>query len=229
MRVSVDEILETMKSDLNDEYSIGIHTIKINCNSFLKSKYKIIKTRKRRLKNGISPRLGDVFYTVNCLGLLSSIINNESFKKENFQAYNYWREKDVNNIIVAVPTKIIIDGVEYSVGILENESYLVSKGIESDNKVLIRELVDYKVPSEFIYGYYSRKATKNEDLEIQDNSIDIPRGVSLDEINKNGFVFRKNPNHISNKSSEEQSKFYKELLKENGVPLGYIKKMQYFK
>ena len=129
------ELLEKMKSDLSLDYSIATHTIFIDKNSInqlpkhIQTKEKITQDDIARniMEKGLNIReeYWDVFLTIWGYGFLKNILTNDLQRKETFIRYNYWKDTKVNNIIIAVPPKIRLDGKVYFVGVLETVAYSI--------------------------------------------------------------------------------------------------------
>lgn len=213
------ELLEKISKDLSLDYSIATHSVFVNVTSInhlpasLRTKEKITHEDISRniMKKGlhIDEHYLDVFRTTWGYGYLKRILENDMKRKSLFIKYNYWKETRVNNIIIAIPPKIRLDGKEYFVGVLETDAYSIGHGFPDGNNILNSMLLAHKIPSEFIYGFYSRNASVGE----------ILFGTTLESFkDKKVFQLETNPNHISKLSEEKQESFYQNLIVEKGVP-----------
>lgn len=221
------ELLEKMRSDLSLDYSIATHNIylDITAQSQLPDSFenKEDATHEDIAKNimekglNISENCWSVFLTIYGYGYLKRILGNDLRRKEFFIRYNYWKETKVNNIIIAVPPKIRLDGKEYFVGVLEDSFYSLKHNFPDGNNILNTMLLSHKIPSEFIYGSYSRNRFPNEKEQV----------LTLKDFeNKQLFQLKTNPNHISKLDENKQEIFYEKLLKETGVSKDILNAVQ---
>lgn len=212
------ELLEKISKDLSLDYSIATHTIYLDKTS-MNQLPKNIRTKENITHEDIARNImtkgltinekyWDVFLTIWGYGYLKRILGNDLKRKETFIKYNYWKDTKVNNIIIAVPPKIRLDGKEYFVGVLETPSYSVKHGFPDGCNILNTMLLSHKIPSEFIYGSYSRDTFTFEALEVP--SLESFRDKKI-------FGLKTNPNHISKLDKNKQEAFYERLLKEKGV------------
>ena len=225
------DILENMENDLGNNYSVGLHTLRTRSEtqkSNLVSHLKTLKLRKEIMKQGWKfNHYGTVYFTVYCYGLLKGILENDDYKGLSFQSYNYWREKNINNIIIAVPHTINIDGENFFVGVLENNGW-TTKGtfLNIDSSLADSFLIKDRIPTEFIYGYYKRQAESTEEQSQHMSSVSIPDGIRQEYLDQRIYEFQKNPNHVCFMNEKEQSLFYKRLLKDQGLSLEQLRLTQ---
>jgi hypothetical protein len=213
------ELLAKISNDLSLNYSIATHNILLNDESKnkLPSWYHIRMKAithediaKNILKKGlkINDKYQNIFYTMVGYGYLKNILEDKDERKSTFLKYNYWKEKKVNNIIIAIPPTIRLDGRDYFIGVLENDYYSIMRDFPNGNNILNTMLIRHKIPSEFIYGYYSRDTIGDENQTI----------LQLNDFkDKKIFRLKKNPNHISKMKESKQEEFYRNLLNETGV------------
>ena len=231
IRYLSDEILEMMKQDLGETYSIGLHNIKIQSQSFLGRVYKPIQEQKKLFRKGwdFSKYSNSILATTYCFGLLHDILTKDR-TKDHFLAYNYWHEEKARNIIVAVPSTIQIDGKTYFLGVLDQDAYenvigAYSPGLHFASKVLVGELFTHRVPPEFIYGAYTRNRQEQEEDDVL-GSVSIPQNVNFEKLSKQSYHFVKNPRHISNMDPKEQESFLKSYLLDHNISMEKLEQVQ---
>lgn len=190
------ELLEQLSNDLSLDYSIATHSIFLDKTSISqlpedfkdreKATHKDIARNIMATGLTINHKYEDVFCTMWGYGFLKRILENDLKRKETFIKYNYWKETKVNNIIIAVPPKIRLDGKEYFVGVLEKNPYSVRHDFPHGDNLLNHMLLSHKIPSEFIYGFYSRDTFSFEFLETP--TIESFEGKKIFQLEKNLII-----------------------------------------
>ncbi len=211
-----NELLKELMRDIPDNYSIGLHNIGIfpkSAYNFTKQPKKVTedKVAKSIMKNGFIAT-GDLSMTVTAYGYLKNILENKDGRRDSFLTYNFWKTKKIENVIIAIPPTIRLDGKDYFIGVLENNYYSIWRDFPPgyDTNLLNQGLLKHKIPSEFIYGTFSRDP-KDSSGEKEENL------VISDVTGKSIYSLNKNQNFIANKSSQEQEEFYKKLIDEKKV------------
>ena len=186
MLLNNEELVTTIKTDLNDNYSIALNSVNKNKYNRAKRIFCIDTTIDSEspndedimnsiLKNGIN--IGNNSLPITIVGN-NNHLNYQGYV-QNINSDNImedWYDRDeYYNIVVAMPNFIIVDGKEYFVGSIchKNVSML---------------LCSKRIFPELIYGYYKK------------------------EKNSDKFAFYKNDKHISKLNSEEYKAFIKKII-----------------
>ena len=167
-----EDWIKRLGSDLPADYQIGLHQIgvygteesrmevrKNNIFTYLRP----IKPRdfcKSIMKSGLKNRWESLGFTLTYFGSVSDIINNRGgYKKERFLDYEYERstveeeKQDLYNVVIAIPSHIVMDGKQYFMGELPSPEFSIGKETELERMESIFKQRD--VPPEFVYRIYS--------------------------------------------------------------------------
>lgn len=217
------ELLEQLSNDLSLDYSIATHNIFLDKSNkkYLSKKIYFREPNHKDFANSIIKKglvidkaWTDIFYTVTGYGYLKNILENKDERKNTFVTYNYWKETKVNNVIIAIPPTIRLDGKEYFIGVLENNYYSVMRDFPKGENLLNHVLLSYKIPSEFIYGVYSRNILEGE----KENSVTLENFKD-----KKVFSLMKNPHHVSKMTEQQKQNFYERLLEEKNISIELLR------
>lgn len=223
---SKEELLKKISMDLRANYEIGLHQIgvfgtkesvkKVHKNNFF-SRVRKLKPKdfcECILRNGFMNRYSDINHTLMPFGDIKKIENNKDFRKDNFLDYFFYGyedymkeiEKNLDTMIIAVPSEVEIEGKKYNLGNLK-----FAQDIDVEERSLMREqLFNSKdIPKEFVYGY----------VHSHDGKCDLVRNLKhysvMDEKQKGqyikGFLFENNVTIEMLKNIESSDSFKEEL------------------
>lgn len=192
---TANEWIERLKTDLTEDYQIGLHqvgvfgtkeTIRQVRKNDISTYFRKIKPEdfcKSIVKTGLKNRWDDITHTLSTYGSVEEISNNKDFRQENFLNYDYndytleqaLEDKDLYDVVVAVPLKVNVGEKEYSLGYLE---YPSDEKYKQDNKCKLFDGKD--IPKEFIYGYIHKHKGR---FDFTPNALHFAK-LSRDEQSK---------------------------------------------
>ncbi len=210
-----EELINELDKDLNENYQIGLHQVGVfgNKNSVKKARSINIFTKFKKLgpkdfcnsivKNGLMNKYEEVFYTMKTYGDFGNIKENKGSIKSEFIDYlTYSYEdyldrkggKDIDTVIIAVPSEVEINGKKYNIGNLKHpgETEITDKSLMVDNLFNKKD-----IPREFIYGY----------IHSHEGKYDLV----------------KNLKHYSIMTKEEKENYIKQYLEKNEVDISSLK------
>lgn len=197
------ELLGKIRSDIDNEYYIGLHNLNIDSYCF-KLKYDLDKyyinldmINEDMIVSSILNR--GLIVPNRYMGLCSTV---RFFKNIDEDIFNYIYGDVLGDkyvLIILIPKYIYINGYKYLLRDLVDNNHMVNYS-----------LFDSLLPKEFIYGYYVRNVNFN-----------------------NGFIFSKDLEFYSNNDfygymdRYQQEEFWINYLRDNGIDINMINNKKY--